>query len=62
MAERCQICRRVLRPGDLYWCRHCLRSFREQGLLSVARVYAAEWAADRARRAERRRQKARRSG
>jgi hypothetical protein len=59
MADRCQICRRVLRPGDLYWCRYCLRSFKEQELSTVHRAYSAEWAADRARKAERRRQRAR---
>jgi hypothetical protein len=62
VAERCQICRRVLRPDDGYWCRHCTRSFNEQDWLSFQSRCAAEWAADRARKAERRRQKARRDG
>jgi hypothetical protein len=62
VADRCQICRRVLRPNDGFWCRYCVRSFDEQGLWSVTRSYAAEWAADRARKAERRRLKARRDG
>jgi hypothetical protein len=57
VADRCQICRRVLRPDDGYWCRYCIRSFKEHDVWALQ--YAAEWAADRARKTERRRQKAR---
>jgi hypothetical protein len=62
MSDRCQICRRVLRPDDGFWCRYCLRSFEVQELSVVPVFYAAEWAADRARKVERRRKKVRRDG
>ena len=62
MADRCQICRRVLRPRDGYWCRYCVWSFEREQLEYFTRECTAEWAADRARKAERRRQKARQRG